>query len=88
MANFDNSADMGKQIIFKFIKERMEEKNISSGKLASLIGVERSTLNRNLENETEMTVSTLLKICGALELRPYFIPAEIDKSELQRIFFS
>ncbi|HCZ8394872.1 TPA: helix-turn-helix transcriptional regulator [Elizabethkingia anophelis] len=88
MANFDNSANMGKQIIFKFIKERMEEKNISSGKLASLIGVERSTLNRNLENETEMTVSTLLKICGALELRPYFIPAEIDKSELQRIFFS
>ncbi|MCT4228728.1 helix-turn-helix transcriptional regulator [Elizabethkingia anophelis] len=88
MANFDNSADMGKQIIFKFIKERMEEKNISSGKLASLIGVERSTLNRNLENETEMTVSTLLKICGALELRPYFIPSEIDKNELQRMFFS
>ncbi|MEW7222004.1 helix-turn-helix domain-containing protein [Elizabethkingia anophelis] len=88
MANFDNSADMGKQLILKFIKKRMEEKNISSGKLASLIGVERSTLNRNLENETEMTVSTLFKICGALELRPYFIPAEIDKNELQKMFFS
>ena len=33
MAKFDNSAEMGKKLIFKFIKERMEEKkyqNLSS----------------------------------------------------------
>ena len=88
MANFDNSADMGKQLIFKFIMERMEEKNITRGKLAEMIGVERSTLNRNFDNETEISLSTILKICGALELRPFFIPAEIDETEYQRIFFN
>ncbi len=88
MANFDNSAEVGKQIIIKFIAERMDEKKISRGKLAELIGIERSTLNRNLDNETEISLSTILKICGALELRPFFIPAELDKTEFQRMFFN
>lgn len=88
MANFDNSAEVGKQLIIKFIFERMKEKNISRGKLAELIGVERSTLNRNLDNETEISLITLLKICGALELRPFLIPAEIDNTDFQRMFFN
>lgn len=88
MANFDNSAEVGKQLIIKFISERMKEKNISRGKLAELIGVERSTLNRNLDNETEISLITLLKICGALELRPFLIPAEIDNTDFQRMFFN
>lgn len=88
MAKFDNSAEMGKKLIFKFIKERMEEKKISEFELANMIGVPRSTLNRNFKGETEMAFSTVLKICGALELRPFFIPSEIDKTEFQRVFFS
>ncbi|MEG2078335.1 helix-turn-helix domain-containing protein [Chryseobacterium sp.] len=88
MANFDNSADMGKQMIFKFIKERMEEKKITEFELANLTGVPRSTLNRNFKGETEITFSTILKICGALEIRPYFVPAEIDKNEFKRLFFN
>lgn len=88
MANFDNSAEVGKQMIIKFIIERMQEKNITRGKLAEIIGIERSTLNRNLDNETEISLSTILKICGALELRPFFIPAEIDQTEFQRVFFN
>lgn len=88
MAKFDNSAEMGKQLVFKFIKERMQEKKISEFELANIIGVPRSTLNRNFKGENEMTFSNILKICGALEIRPYFVPAEIDKTELQRIFFS
>lgn len=88
MANYDNSAEVGKQMIIKFITERMQEKNVTRGKLAELIGVERSTLNRNLDNETEISLSTILKICGALELRPFFIPAEIDNTEFERMFFN
>lgn len=88
MANFDKSADMGKQMIFKFIKERMKEKQISQIKLSEIIGVDESTLIRNLKSDTEMPVATLLKICGALELRPYFIPAEIDKNEMIKMFFN
>ncbi len=88
MANFDNSADMAKQIIFKYIKERMGEMHISQYKLSVAIGVSELTLIRNFRGETEMSVSTLLKICGALELRPYLIPAEIDETEMKRIFFN
>lgn len=88
MAKFDNSAQLGKEIIIKFILERMAEKSISRGKLAETIGLERSTLNRNLDNETEISFSTILKICGALELRPFLIPAEMDEHEYKRIFFN
>ncbi|MDV3537930.1 hypothetical protein CMU94_02185 [Elizabethkingia anophelis] len=88
MANFDNSSNMGKQLIFKFIKDRMKEKDITQYQLSELIGINESTLIRNFKNNTEMNLSTLLKICGALELRPYFIPAEIDKNDLNRIFFT
>lgn len=88
MANFDNSADMGKQLIFKFILERMEEKQITEFKLANIIGVPRSTLNRNFKGDTEMNISTFLKICGALEIQPFLVPKEISKTEFKRMFFN
>lgn len=88
MANFDNSAEAGKQMFFKFITERRKDKGLTQLELAKLIGIDESTLVRNLKNESEMTFATSLKICGALDLRPFWIPAEIDKTEYQRIFFS
>ncbi len=88
MAKFDNSAETGKQLFFNFITERRKEKGITQLELAKLIGIDESTLVRNLKNESEMTFATSLKICGALELRPFWIPAELDKTEYERIFFS
>lgn len=88
MGNYDNSAEVGKQLFFNFITETRKEKKISQLKLAQMIGLDESTLIRNLKNETEMTLATSLKICGALDLRPFWIPSEIDKTEYQRIFFS
>lgn len=88
MEKFDNSANAGKGLIFKFIKERMKEKKVDHIELAKIIEVNDSTLRRNLNNENEMSLSTLLKICGALELRPFLIPSELDKTEYQRIFFN
>lgn len=88
MGIFDNSADFGKQIIFNFIKERMKEKKITQYKLAQLTGIPENTLSQNFNNLSEMSLSNFLKILGALEIRPFLIPAEIDKTEMQRIFFS
>ena len=88
MAKFDNSADFGKQMIFNFIKERMKEKKITQYKLAQLTGIPENTLSQNFNNLSEMSLSNFLKILGALEIRPFLIPAEIDKTEMQRIFFS
>lgn len=88
MRSYDNSANLGSDIIFKFIKERMKEKKITQKKLSELIGVNESTLVRNFKKETEMLFSTFLKICGALELNPYLIPKEINKDEFERIYFN
>ena len=87
MPNYNMSSDLGKQLIFDFIKERMQEKKITQLKLSKLIEINESTLIRNFKGETEMLLTTYLKICGALELRPYLIPSEIDENELKRLFF-
>ena len=88
MSNYNKSADFGKQLIFQYIKERMLEKNISHIALSRIIEVKDSTLRRNFNGETEMQLITFLKICGALEIRPYLIPAEDDTNETQRISFN
>jgi transcriptional regulator with XRE-family HTH domain len=88
MPNYNISSDLGKQLIFDFIKERMQEKKITQLKLSKLIEINESTLIRNFKGETEMLLTTYLKICGALELRPYIIPSEIDENELKRLFFN
>jgi transcriptional regulator with XRE-family HTH domain len=88
MPNYNINSDLGKQLIFDFIKERMQEKKITQLKLSELIKINESTLIRNFKGETEMLLTTYLKICGALELRPYLIPSEIDENELKRLFFN
>ena len=88
MPNYNINSDLGKQLIFDFIKERMQEKKITQLKLSKLIEINESTLIRNFKGETEMLLTTYLKICGALELRPYLIPSEIDENELKRLFFN
>ena len=82
------SSKLGKQLIFDFIKERMKDKKITQLRLSELIEINESTLIRNLKGETEMLLTTYLKICGALELRPYIIPSEIDENEFKRLFFN
>ena len=82
------SSKLGKQLIFDFIKERMKDKKITQLRLSELIEINESTLIRNLKGETEMLLTTYLKICGALELRPYLIPSEIDENEFKRLFFN
>jgi len=88
MPNYNMSSKLGKQLIFDFIKERMKNKKITQLRLSELIEINESTLIRNLKGETEMLLTTYLKICGALELRPYIIPSEIDENEFKRLFFN
>jgi transcriptional regulator with XRE-family HTH domain len=88
MPNYNMSSKLGKELIFDFIKERMKDKKITQLRLSELIEINESTLIRNLKGETEMLLTTYLKICGALELRPYIIPLEIDENEFKRLFFN
>lgn len=89
MPNYNNAAQMGKELFFKYITERRKELGISQLKLSQLIEMDESTLIRNLKSETEMTLLTFIKICGALEIRPYLIPKESDDTEINnRIDFN
>lgn len=88
MENYNKSSEYAKDLIFKFIKERMKEKGITQFKLSKLIHVNESTLVRNFKGETEMLLSTYLKICGALDLRPYLIPSEVDNNDLNFLSFN
>lgn len=88
MANFDNSAQMGKNIILQFLRDRMQERNMSIQSVADKTGIPRPTLSRNLSGQTEITLDNFLKVLGALEIRPYFIPAETDENQMERVFFN
>lgn len=88
MENYNKSSDIGRDLIFKFFKYRMKEKGITQNELAKRIDVNVSTLVRNFKKETEMLLSTYLKICGALELNPYLLPKEMDATTMNRIDFN
>lgn len=89
MQNYNYSSEVGRDLIFKFIKERMKEKKITQKALAQMIDVNQSTLVRNFNKETEMLLTTFLKICGALDINPYLVPKEVDEiPKSQRIDFN
>ena len=66
----------------------MKEKSFTQATLAEEVGVSQSTLSRNLSGTTKFTIDTFLKVLGALEIKPFFIPAEMDDTEMQRMFFN
>ena len=88
MENYNNASDFALDLSFNFIKGRMKELKISQKKLSTLIEVDESTLIRNFKKDTEMSLRTYFKICGALQLRPYLVPAENDDTEMHRMHFN
>lgn len=53
---------------FRSIRKKMSKLKINQNELSSLIGVNVSTLNRNLNRKTEMSLSTFLKISSILNI--------------------
>jgi DNA-binding Xre family transcriptional regulator len=64
--------------IFKHFKRRMNQKKISQKDLVEIIGVSRTTLHRNFKGDSEMPLSTYLKICEVLDLEPILVPTELN----------
>jgi len=88
MSNFDNAANVGFDLQIKYFRERMKELKIPQYKLAEMVGISELTLIRNFKKETEMAHTTFLKICGALQINPYLVPKEIDKTEFLKMYFN
>ena len=88
MENYKQASDFSQDIIMNYLKDRMKDRKIAQNRLAEILGVSVTTLIRYFKKETPMPLGVYLEICGALELRPYLIPAEDDRNDMQRIFFN
>lgn len=82
------AANEGEKLIRQFIQERMKERGITQYRLSQLTDLAESTISRWLNGSSSISLNTYLKILGALEIRPYLIPAEDDDTEMQRMFFN
>tara|TARA_R110002020_G_C16078638_1_gene756869 strand:+ start:34 stop:300 length:267 start_codon:yes stop_codon:yes gene_type:complete len=88
MENYKEASRVGQEMILAYFKKRMKEKKITQQQLADILQIGRTTLIRYFKMKSPMPLSVYLEICGALQLRPYLIPAEDDKREMQRMFFN
>lgn len=88
MANYNAAANEGEKITRQFICDRMDDLGITRYQLQQLTEINRSTIGRWLDGETSISFNNYLKILGALEIRPYLVPAEDDDTEMERMFFN
>jgi transcriptional regulator with XRE-family HTH domain len=88
MENYKKASEVGQDLIFIFLKNRMEENKITINKLAEILEVSVTKLGQVFKKESPMTLGMYLEICGALKLRPYLIPSESDNTDMQRMFFN
>lgn len=76
MSKETDSAENAYAIHVKYFKNRMHEMGINQKELAKMINKREATLSSNFSQKS-MSHLTYLKICKALELNPFLIPAEM-----------
>lgn len=60
---------MEKLELLHFINSEMKRKEITQQEMADYIGINLRTLQRNLNDDSEMRISTFLKIAEKLEIK-------------------
>lgn len=85
MTDYNITANEGEKLTRDFIQRRMEEKAITMHRIQKLTGVNETTVGRWLRGETSISFNNFLKICGALDIRPYLTP---DGGETIGVFFN
>lgn len=88
MTYFNMAANEGEKLTRQFILDRMDNLGVTRYRLQQLTGINRTTVARWLDGETSISFNNYLKILGALDIRPYLVPAEMDKNEIVRMFFN
>lgn len=88
MKNYKHASTEGQKIVLSFFKKRMKEKGITQKELSEILKVGVTTLIRYLKIETPMPFGIYLEICGALELRPYLVPKELDDTQMNYVDFN
>lgn len=69
-----------------FFAERREQMGHSCKALADFIGISENTMQRIEQGLFDYDVMLLFQICEALEIKPFFVPLEMQKSFTSEIF--
>jgi transcriptional regulator with XRE-family HTH domain len=73
---------MHKEKIFgKILQEERKAKKISQEKLANLTGLDRTFISLIENGKRSPTLSTILKICSALEISPSSIFSKFEEQD-------
>jgi transcriptional regulator with XRE-family HTH domain len=73
---------MHKEEIFgKILQEERKAKKISQEKLAKLTGLDRTFISLIENGKRSPTLSTILKICSALEIRPSELFSKFEEQD-------
>lgn len=72
-----------KQMTHKYIMEAMKERGLSNYALAKIAGLNRQIIDSYVKDDQyNLTLESYYRICGALNLRPYLVPAELDNTDM------
>lgn len=88
MSKYNQSAKEAEKMIKSFIRNRMDDLEMTVVELADQSGVNYSAIYRWLNTETSMGLNNHLKILGVLKIHPYWKYSEDDDTEMERIFFN
>jgi len=70
------------EILAQQIKQLRKERNLTQEQLGELVGVQRAQISKMENNTGNVTISTLMKIFGALKAKVTF---EIEKEQFELI---
>ena len=68
------------EILAEQIKQLRKERNLTQEQLGELVGVQRAQISKMENNTGNVTISTLIKIFGALKAKVTF---EIEKEQFE-----
>ena len=88
MTNYKQNSKIGQDLILTYFSDRMKSKKISKEQLAQTVDISVTTLWRYFKKKSPMPLGVYLEICGALDVRPYLIPAESDNTEMKQMFLN
>ncbi len=70
------------ELLSEQIKQLRKERNLTQEQLGELVGVQRAQISKLENNTGNVTISTLMKIFGALKAKVTF---EIEKEEFELV---
>jgi DNA-binding XRE family transcriptional regulator len=70
------------EILAEQIKQLRMERNLTQAQLGELVGVQRAQISKMENNTGNVTISTLMKIFGALKAKVTF---EIEKEDFELV---